>query len=481
MTTKLSWAPGQFECVINGNFERGCFSGWTVATTGPAEFYVDGGQADPPGPDEPLPPGQGAADALLVAGNNSVACLSQQVVLPAHCRSALLSWNQCVRQGSYDCGYGNYRVELRNTNDLVLKTVFYGDLGNFWDSRWQRWSYDVSQWAASERVLRLVFLMETERGLASLRLDGISLAVQQTDTPSAWEVYLGKQPGLGPSDLVGLAAEPNWQPPPLEPLTTYYWQVAGVTEGRTPGPVWQFTTRGPEHFDWQPIASPQYLSQPFSVTVRARDELNRVVTGYQGTALLSASIHRQQTLFAESFEQTDLSGWDCSDSNYTYAVTTETAAHGARSLRVQGGCGYPCSGISRSFAPSCPDLIRFRVRGSENDIEGGHFHITKGESRGLYFFLGSDGTMGLYEFRDNRYYWYALPYQPGRWYEITFRCDWQAKTVDFCVDGVQVYGRLPLLSDLESLEKLSLYNSGFTRTWWDGIRADLRSRANPGP
>ncbi len=43
-----------------------------------------------------------------------------------------------------------------------------------------------------------------------------------------------------------------------------------------------------DHFVWNPIASPQYVNQPFAVTVSALDYSNNVVTNFTGTVALSA-------------------------------------------------------------------------------------------------------------------------------------------------------------------------------------------------
>jgi len=103
------------------------------------------------------------------------------------------------------------------------------------------------------------------------------------------DVYFGTNPTPGQNQYVGTTTSTNWNLPMLSPLTTYYWQVVARKAGTTAGPVWQFTTAGVDHFTWNTIPSPQYVNQPFSVTVTARDAFNNIVSNYTGPGGLSAS------------------------------------------------------------------------------------------------------------------------------------------------------------------------------------------------
>ena len=110
------------------------------------------------------------------------------------------------------------------------------------------------------------------------------------------DVYFGTTPTPGPGQFLGRTTNTAWTLPRLAPLTTYYWQVVARRLGQTPSPVWQFTTRGVDHFDWNPIASPQAVGVPFPVTIRARDEFGSTVSNFTGTvALRGASVGSQQS------------------------------------------------------------------------------------------------------------------------------------------------------------------------------------------
>ena len=100
------------------------------------------------------------------------------------------------------------------------------------------------------------------------------------------DVYFGANPTPGPGEFVGSTTNQNWPLPLLEPQTTYYWQIVARRIGVAQGPVWQFTTRGVDHFSWNTIPSPQYVNQPFSVTVTARDAYNSVVSNFTGIVSL---------------------------------------------------------------------------------------------------------------------------------------------------------------------------------------------------
>jgi uncharacterized repeat protein (TIGR01451 family) len=100
------------------------------------------------------------------------------------------------------------------------------------------------------------------------------------------DVYFGTNPMPGPGEFVGSTTNQNWPLPLLGGRTTYYWQIVAHRTGVTQGPVWQFTTRGVDHFSWNTIPSPQNVNQPFSVTVTARDADDFTVSNFTGTVSL---------------------------------------------------------------------------------------------------------------------------------------------------------------------------------------------------
>lgn len=128
---------------------------------------------------------------------------------------------------------------------------------------------------------------EDNLGSCNLHLDNASI-LSVAGAPLTNDVYFGTNPRPGPAELLGHTTHASWNLPQLSPLTTYYWQIVAHRVGPTPGPVWQFTTKGVDHFDWSAIASPQLVGKPFAATVTARDEFGSVVSNFNGTGSLEA-------------------------------------------------------------------------------------------------------------------------------------------------------------------------------------------------
>jgi uncharacterized repeat protein (TIGR01451 family) len=115
------------------------------------------------------------------------------------------------------------------------------------------------------------------------------------------DVYFGTNPTPGPAEFQGTTLGTTWTLPNLLPLTTYYWQIVARKTGVVPGPVWQFTTRGPDHFVWNPIGS-QYVNQPFTATVTAKDIFETTVSNFTGTVAFSATGGGLGEVFRANFE-----------------------------------------------------------------------------------------------------------------------------------------------------------------------------------
>jgi hypothetical protein len=101
------------------------------------------------------------------------------------------------------------------------------------------------------------------------------------------DVYLGTNPAPGPAEFLGSTTGLSWTHPLLDPNTTYYWKVVSRRGGFAGSAIWRFTTRGVDHFAWGNISSPQWVGQPFGVSVTAQDELGRTVQNFPGPVTLS--------------------------------------------------------------------------------------------------------------------------------------------------------------------------------------------------
>ena len=68
------------------------------------------------------------------------------------------------------------------------------------------------------------------------------------------DVYFGTNPTPGAGELLGSTTNTTWTLSTLAPLTTYYWQIVARKAGATAGPIWRFTTRGLDHFEWASVS-----------------------------------------------------------------------------------------------------------------------------------------------------------------------------------------------------------------------------------
>jgi hypothetical protein len=104
-----------------------------------------------------------------------------------------------------------------------------------------------------------------------------------------YDVFLGTNADLSLSSPVGTTSGSSITlPRHLEPDTTYYWQVLArlAPFPSEQGPVWQFHTVG-FNFLIDAIPSPQYVGEPFPLTLEARDELGLLVTNYHRAVTLT--------------------------------------------------------------------------------------------------------------------------------------------------------------------------------------------------
>ncbi len=143
------------------------------------------------------------------------------------------------------------------------------------------------------------------------RNTGLSWSVNGNETLAIrYDVSLGTNSDLGLSRVLPSTTERTVMlPDQLEPDTTYYWQVRASLEGFDPvySPIWQFRT-ATLGFDFEPIASPQFVGESFPISVRARDEHGLLVTNYAGSLTLTnfASIKSSSTIVITEIEPTGL-------------------------------------------------------------------------------------------------------------------------------------------------------------------------------
>jgi hypothetical protein len=239
--------PGQ---IVNGDFETGNFSGWTLANSGNGTFVINNGTYNPPSPDGPLPPYSGNFSAMSDQSGPGVQTIYQDVTLPAGATSAILRWADMIHNhaGEFLDPEQEFRVEIRDTSNNVLSTLFSTNPGDPLFSGWTERSAGISQFAG--RTIRIAFTAQEELFFFNVHLDNIRIeSGGGPSCPTVYDVYFGTDPNA--LELISEDVnEPLCDPTPnqneiLDAATTYYWQVVAKNCcGQTEGNIWSFTTAG---------------------------------------------------------------------------------------------------------------------------------------------------------------------------------------------------------------------------------------------
>jgi len=282
----LSWNPGIGEILVNGGFETGDFTGWTTLNGGFGAWVINDGTFDPDGPEGTNAPLSGKFNAMTAQIGGGQHLLYQDVFIPTDALSAGLSWSDRIRNHTpYFTPNQTFRVEVRDTNNVVLAVAFTTQLGDPLLNDWRQRRFDLTPFRG--RTVRVAFYEEDSTGYFNVLLDNVSVRLGDPGVPTSYDVYFGANPQPGPAEFRGNTTNAFWAPPLLALDTLYYWQVVarrGAAETR--GPVWRFTTRGlggVHHFEWGRIASPQFTDQRFAATLTARDDANNVVRDFNGS------------------------------------------------------------------------------------------------------------------------------------------------------------------------------------------------------
>jgi len=293
-STNLMWNNGNYstnELILNGGFEAGSLTNWTVVPSTYGRFVINNGTVDPPSPDGPLPPFAGNFSALGDESGPGAFYMYQTISIPTNAISATLSWAHRVRNfySSYSSSQ-EFQVRICDTNNNVLATPFTTKPGDPLLGNWVQTNYNLTSFAGKN--VRVMFWVDSGSYFLDVHVDSVSvqanaLSVTNSSGIVTNDVYFGTNPTPGPQQFQGSTTNSLWTLPLLSPLTTYYWQIVAHRGGSATGAVWQFTTAGVDHFVWNTISSPQYVSQPFGVTVTAQDVFNRTVSNFNGRVGLS--------------------------------------------------------------------------------------------------------------------------------------------------------------------------------------------------
>ena len=300
----LLWSPGDSELVVNGNFETGNFTGWTRLNPGGGggggnlnNTYINNGTYVPVDGDGPHEPYAGNFSTVTDQNGPGSIILFQDIAIPTNAASVVLTWADMIRN-QFNTFVPNgpgqqpqeYRVEIRNLNDVILATPYRTEPGDPTITSWQKRSYNLD--AFKGQTIRIVFIEEQFWSFFNLHLDNISIRVRDPG-PFTYHVYFGTTNVLTTNHFAGSTTTGAWSLPQLSPLTTYYWRlVAQQGSLQVTGVTWRFTTAavGPvDGFQWDTISSPQTPGAALSVRLTAVDSAKNVVSNFIGTVNLTGA------------------------------------------------------------------------------------------------------------------------------------------------------------------------------------------------
>jgi len=286
--TNLSWNIGPAGQVVqNGGFETGTFTNWSKENIGGGDWVIENGTFAPPGPDGGTSPYAGNYSVVSEQTNTGTHVLYQDIALPPTASSAMLSWEDRIRNYASDFTSNQYfHVEVRTTNDTLLATAFTTISGETLLNDWTNRMFDLSPYIG--QTIRIAFVEMDSLNYLNIYLDNVSVQVTSIAPGVSNDVYFGTSPMPGPAQFQGRTTTNYWPLPLLAPQTTYYWQIVAHKTGTNAGPVWQFTTAGVDHFVWSTIPHLQFTNAPIAVTITAQDVLNRPVTNFTGPAFLGS-------------------------------------------------------------------------------------------------------------------------------------------------------------------------------------------------
>ncbi|MDB6123972.1 MAG: hypothetical protein JWQ71_2965 [Pedosphaera sp.] len=243
MPVRLSWSPGLgegVEYIANGGFESGNLAGWSFSPGSNGNFLNDG-TVDPASPDAATLPFAGNFSALVAAQSTpDFSVMYQDLILPTNATTLTLSWVDRIRNfnTSFDTNQ-QFRVEVRNTNNLTLAVVFSTRPDDPLLADWTQRNFDLSNYRG--QTIRLAFIVDASLDFLDVHLDEISLRAANPPV-TTYDVYFGTNAIPGPGDLIGSTTNTSWLLSGVTSLTTYHWQVVARRYFQTPGPIWQFST-----------------------------------------------------------------------------------------------------------------------------------------------------------------------------------------------------------------------------------------------
>jgi uncharacterized repeat protein (TIGR01451 family) len=280
----LSWRCDGANEIANGGFESGDFAGWQQNDTGSGGWFINGGTYLPFSGDGATAPFAGGFSTVTDQTGPGRHELFQEIVVPVRAGPVMLRWMDRLRNfGGQFTSNQYFRVEVCDVSSNVLAIAYATQAADALFTNWVQRSFDLGPFRG--QTVRVAFIEEDALGYFNVHLDNVSIEADSGGITN--DVYFGTNPIPGPAELVGSTTNTAWDLPRLAPLTTYYWQIVARRGGVTPGPIWQFTTRGVDHFTLSAVPTPQLANQPFMLTVTAKDASDTTVTNYTGPVRLA--------------------------------------------------------------------------------------------------------------------------------------------------------------------------------------------------
>jgi Carboxypeptidase regulatory-like domain len=200
------------DLITNGSFETGNFSGWT-ATNASSAWRLWAVSPSGAGGDDgigysPVPTatvvqhGTRSAWNGVTAGANQSFTLVQQVTIPAG-QSASIQWidryqlnyTQFCGSGANPCGTGHYFVEITNTSDVVLQTLYNVNTANNSNSNTGYVTHYALLGAAyAGQTIRVRFrtlVTSALEGPGQVEIDNVRLNAPAVFNPSSAEASVG--------------------------------------------------------------------------------------------------------------------------------------------------------------------------------------------------------------------------------------------------------------------------------------------------
>jgi hypothetical protein len=175
--------PGRtlVDAIVNGTFETGDLSGWTVENHTFGSWVVNSGTINPSGPTGPTAPVSGQFDALTIQTGPGRQHLSQLVSVPSNIQRATLSWSDRVLNyaSTFVHPTQEWRVQIRA--DQEITDVFSTRPGDpLIQPGPNTRSFDVTGLLQSlqGRQVRIAFEQEDSLNYFNVALDDVHLVIE---------------------------------------------------------------------------------------------------------------------------------------------------------------------------------------------------------------------------------------------------------------------------------------------------------------